>query len=164
MTNEECYFCVLYAQGTSLENAIAQSNVDLSDCSSALEKGYQLLNRDDIQELIAEKRKSSIATNDEILAYLTNVMRGTSESEENIVLMERGKQRIQKEIKKPSEKERLQATRLLMESLQQNTTSDFVPVEFVDMPTQSLENEKGVYIGGEPIHDYEEETANENED
>lgn len=62
-----------------------------------------------IQERMSEKEASLIATQDEILKYLTSVMRGESMSA--VIVVEDG---MPKEMDKhPNEKERLQAAELL---------------------------------------------------
>ena len=67
-----------------------------------------------MKELMAEKEKSLIADQDEVLKYLTSVLRGESESEE-IVIENVGdftsEARTMK--KAPSEKDRLKAAELL---------------------------------------------------
>ena len=71
------------------------------------------MSKDDIKKAVAdkmaEKESSLIATQDEILKYLTSVMRG--ESTAAVIIEEEG---IHREFDKhPSEKERLQAAELL---------------------------------------------------
>ena len=67
-----------------------------------------------LKELMAEKESALVADQDEVLAYLTSVLRGESESEE-IVIENIGdftsKARTMK--KAPSEKDRLKAAELL---------------------------------------------------
>lgn len=67
-----------------------------------------------IEERMAEKESELIATQDEVLKYLTSVMRGTSMSE--IVVVEgvgEGMSRASRMEKAPDEKERLKAAELL---------------------------------------------------
>lgn len=85
---------------------------------SAKEQGYRILNspsvRDLIQEKMEQKKSELIAKQDEVLQYLTAVMRGETESEvvvvENIGDFMSEARRVKK---KPDEKERLKAGELL---------------------------------------------------
>ena len=67
-----------------------------------------------IEEKLETLKNERTADTQEIMEYLTSVMRGTSESEE-IVLKSVGKgsQKIEKVHKKPSEKDKLKAAELL---------------------------------------------------
>jgi len=66
-----------------------------------------------IDARMAEKEKSLIADQDEVLRYLTSVLRGESQSSE-LVSESAGGVTIAKEMKKsPSEKDRLKAAELL---------------------------------------------------
>ena len=97
--------------------------IDLNATQAAIRAGYSArsarqiadrnMSKDDIKKAVAdkmaEKESSLIATQDEILKYLTSVMRG--ESTAAVIIEEEG---IHREIDKhPSEKERLQAAELL---------------------------------------------------
>lgn len=102
--------------------------IDLNATQSAIRAGYsqktaysigvQLLKKLEIQEYIhdrmAEKEKELIADQDEVLKYLTSVVRGTSKSE--IVVVEgigMGESQAVKVQKAPDEKEKLKAAELL---------------------------------------------------
>ena len=67
-----------------------------------------------IEERMAEKEKSLIADQDEVLKYLTAVLRGESESEE-IVIESTGdfSSKARTMMKAPSEKDKLKAAELL---------------------------------------------------
>lgn len=97
--------------------------IDLNATQAAIRAGYSArsarqiadrnMSKDDIKKAVAdkmaEKESSLIATQDEILKYLTSVMRG--ESTAAVIIEEEG---IHREFDKhPSEKERLQAAELL---------------------------------------------------
>ena len=102
--------------------------IDLNATQAAIRAGYskktayaignENLNKPDlkkyIEERMAEKEKNLIADQDEVLKYLTSVLRGESESEE-IVIENIGdftsEARTMK--KAPSEKDRLKAAELL---------------------------------------------------
>ena len=98
--------------------------IDLNATQAAIRAGYskktaaqtaaRLLTNVKIQEYIAEKEKELIADQDEVLKYLTSVLRGQSVSTE-IVIEGTGDgcseaRTIEKE---PSEKDRLKAAELL---------------------------------------------------
>lgn len=97
--------------------------IDLNATQAAIRAGYSArsarqiadrnMSKDDVKKAVAdkmaEKESSLIATQDEILKYLTSVMRG--ESTASVIVEEEG---IHREYDKhPSEKERLQAAELL---------------------------------------------------
>ena len=102
--------------------------IDLNATQAAIRAGYSKKNANNIasenlakpdikkyiDERMAEKESELIATQDEVLKYLTSVMRGTSMSE--IVVVEgvgEGKSRASRMEKAPDEKERLKAAELL---------------------------------------------------
>ena len=102
--------------------------IDLNATQAALRAGYskknakvsgsKLLSYSDIKEYIAkrmaEKDKELIADQDEVLKYLTSVLRGNSKSE--IVVVEgvgMGESQAVKVQKAPDEKERLKAAELI---------------------------------------------------
>lgn len=102
--------------------------VDLNGTQAAIRAGYskktarviatENLSKPSIKEYIdkrlAEKEEQLIAKQDEVLKYLTSVMRGESESE--VVVVEgtgQGYSSAKKVIKKPDERERTKAAELL---------------------------------------------------
>lgn len=102
--------------------------IDLNGAQAAIRAGYSaataraiacnLLALPEIKEYVAErmaeKDKELIASQDEVLKYLTAVMRGLSESE--IVVIEgvgMGESQAVKVQKSPDEKERLKAAELI---------------------------------------------------
>jgi phage terminase small subunit len=131
--------------------------VDLNGTQAAIRAGYsprsarQIADRnmsnDDIRKYIdsrmQEKEKELIADQDEVLKYLTNVLRGKSQSEivvvENVGDFTSEARLIQKA---PDEKERLKAAELLGERY--NLFSDKMKVD-VAMPV--------VISGGEDLAD-----------
>ena len=61
-----------------------------------------------------QKESSLIATQDEVLQYLTSVMRGESQTTDTVLVgIGDGCQEVQEVEKKPSEKDRLKAAELL---------------------------------------------------
>ena len=102
--------------------------VDLNATQAAIRAGYskktayaigeqnlkKLELRKYIDERMAEKEKSLIADQDEVLKYLTSVLRGESESEEIVVESIGDFMSEARTMKKaPSEKDRLKAAELL---------------------------------------------------
>lgn len=114
---------------------------------TAYSQGQRLLKKDEaksyIEARMAEKEKELIADQDEVLKYLTNVLRGKSQSEivvvENIGDFTSEARLIQKA---PDEKERLKAAELL--GKRYNLFSDKMKVD-VAMPV--------VISGGEDLED-----------
>lgn len=85
---------------------------------TAAEQGYRILHTPAVEEVIQqrmeEKEKSLIADQDEILRYLTSVVRGESKSE--VVVIEGcgfGESQARKIQKAPDERERTKAAELL---------------------------------------------------
>lgn len=67
-----------------------------------------------ISERMEQKESSLIATQDEVLQYLTSVLRGESQTTDTVLVgMGNGYQEVQEVEKKPSEKDRLKAAELL---------------------------------------------------
>lgn len=67
-----------------------------------------------ISERMKQKESSLIATQDEVLQYLTSVLRGESQTTDTVLVgMGDGYQEVQEVKKKPSEKDRLKAAELL---------------------------------------------------
>ena len=102
--------------------------IDLNGAQAAIRAGYSnatarakactILARADVKEYIAarmaEKEKELIASQDEVLKYLTSVLRGKSEAE--IVVIEgigMGESQAVKIKKAPDERERLKAAELI---------------------------------------------------
>lgn len=81
-------------------------------------QGYMLMKKPHVKAYIdarmAEKEKELIATQDEVLKYLTSVMRGTAESE-MVMVVNTGNftSEVQRVMKTPDEKEKLKAGELL---------------------------------------------------
>lgn len=85
---------------------------------TANEQGARLLVNVSVKKYIdtrmAEKEKELIADQDEVLKYLTSVLRGESQSTEIVVEgVGEGFSEARKVLKEPSEKERLKAAELL---------------------------------------------------
>ena len=67
-----------------------------------------------ISERMKQKESSLIATQDEVLQYLTSVLRGESQTTDTVLVgIGDGGQEVQEGEKKPSEKDRLKAAELL---------------------------------------------------
>jgi phage terminase small subunit len=67
-----------------------------------------------ISERMEQKESSLIATQDEVLQYLTSVLRGESQTTDTVLVgIGYGCQEVQEVEKKPSEKDRLKAAELL---------------------------------------------------
>ena len=67
-----------------------------------------------ISERMEQKESSLIATQDEVLQYLTSVLRGESQTTDTLLVgIGNGWQEVQEGEKKPSEKDRLKAAELL---------------------------------------------------
>ena len=115
--------------------------IDLNATQAAIRAGYskktayaignENLNKPDlknyIEERMAEKEKHLIADQDEVLKYLTSVLRGESESEE-IVVENIGARTMKKA---PSEKDKLKAAELLGKRyslFKENVKLDVTPV------------------------------------
>lgn len=80
--------------------------------------GAENLRKPKIQDYISERMKqkesSLIATQDEVLQYLTSVLRGESQTIDTVLVgIGEGCQEVQEVEKKPSEKDRLKAAELL---------------------------------------------------
>lgn len=80
--------------------------------------GSENLRKPKIQDYISERMKqkesSLIATQDEVLQYLTSVLRGESQTTDTLLVeIGDGCQEVQEVEKKPSEKDRLKAAELL---------------------------------------------------
>lgn len=77
-------------------------------------KKYKPEIREYIDKRMAEKEKDLIASQDEVLKYLTSVLRGESQSTELVVEgTGDGRSEARTVLKEPSEKERLKAAELL---------------------------------------------------
>lgn len=85
---------------------------------TAYAMGAENLRKPKIQSYISERMKqkesSLIATQDEVLQYLTSVLRGESQTTDTVLVgIGEGYQEVQEVEKKPSEKDRLKAAELL---------------------------------------------------
>lgn len=115
LTNKQKRFCEEYL-------------IDLNATQAAIRAGYspktaeqtasRLLRNVKVQEYLAElmdkKESELIASQDEVLKYLTSVMRGKSKSTEIVVEgIGDGCSKAMTVLKEPSEKERLKAAELL---------------------------------------------------
>lgn len=115
MTAKQKRFCDEYLIDLNATQAAIRAGYSEN---TAEQIGYQLLQKTSVQEYIKkrmdEKEKELIADQDEVLKYLTSVMRGKSQSEivvvENIGDFTSEARTMQKA---PDEKERLKAAELL---------------------------------------------------
>lgn len=118
--------------------------IDLNATQAAVRAGYaanvanrtgsRLLTKVDIKKAIEERMESKnselIASQDEVLKYLTAVMRGTAEAEEIVVVMNNdGTTEPRKVTKHPSEKDRLKAAELI--GKRYGTFTDKIQAEIV---------------------------------
>ena len=102
--------------------------IDLNATQAAIRAGYsektaytigqKLTKKNEVKAYIEEKlealKNERTADAQEVVEYLTSVMRGESESEEIVLKgVGKGSQRIEKVQKKPSEKDKLKAAELL---------------------------------------------------
>ena len=115
LTNRQQAFCDEYL--ATLNATQAAINAGYSP-NSAASIAAENLRKPEIEEYIsqrlAEKTAERVASQDEVLEYLTSVMRGGSQSE--IIVIEgegEGVTRASKISKAPDEKERLKAAELL---------------------------------------------------
>ena len=115
MTPKMKKFCLEYASnGNATQSAIKAGYAE----KTAYSQGQRLLKKVEIRAYIeqrmAEKEKELIADQDEILKYLTAVLRGESESEEIVVESIGDYMTEARTMKKaPSEKDKLKAAELL---------------------------------------------------
>lgn len=151
LKDEERLFCELYAKSGNMELSLAESGVPMTH-STAVETAYNLMKRDDIKEELQHIRQGDIATQEEVMNYLTNVLRGTSQTEENLVIYkQRGVQTVQTVTRKPNEQERLKSAQLLMKMLEPEQQEE-QPVIFTnDLPEEEIiDVEVDEYA--EPVH------------
>ena len=111
MTEKQKRFCDEYLIDLNATQAAIRAGYSEN---SAKQIGQQNLTKVDIKEYIekrlAEKEAELIASQDEVLKYLTSVMRGGSKSSV-LARQEDGSEQVIE--KKPDEKERLKAAELL---------------------------------------------------
>lgn len=115
MTNKQKRFCDEYLIDLNATQSAIRAGYSPK---TAYRTGFENLNKPQIKEYIEkrmqEKEDNLIASQDEVLRYLTSVMRGQSESE--IVVVEGcgdGVSQAVKVKKAPDERERLKAGELL---------------------------------------------------
>lgn len=118
MTNAQKIFCDEYLIDMNGSRAYKKAYPNVKKDESARVNASKLLTKANIklyiEERMAEKEAELIATQDEVLKYLTSVLRGESESE--IVVIEGdgdGYSSARTMKKTPDEKERLKAGELL---------------------------------------------------
>ena len=115
MTAKQKRFCDEYLIDLNATQAAIRAGYSEK---TANEQGARLLANVSVKEYIAErmkeKEKELIASQDEVLKYLTSVLRGESESTELVVEgVGEGCSMARTILKKPSEKDRLKAAELL---------------------------------------------------
>lgn len=115
MTNKQKRFCDEYLIDLNATQAAIRAGYSKKTANRiATENLSKLVIKEYIEARMAEKEDSLIAKQDEVLKYLTSVLRGTSKSE--IVVVEgvgMGESQAVKVNKAPDEKERLKAAELL---------------------------------------------------
>ncbi len=111
MTAKQQAFCDEYLIDLNATQAAIRAGYSKK---TAMEQGYQLLQKTSVQEYIsdrmAEKEAELIASQDEVLRYFTSVMRGESHSSV-LARQEDGSETVIE--KPPDEKERLDAAKQL---------------------------------------------------
>lgn len=111
MTAKQQAFCDEYLIDLNATQAAIRAGYSKK---TAMEQGYQLLQKTSVQEYIAdrmaEKETELIASQDEVLRYFTSVMRGESSSSV-LARQEDGSETVIE--KPPDEKERLDAAKQL---------------------------------------------------
>lgn len=101
-----------------------------------------------LEELMAEKEKALIATQDEVLKHLTNVLRGESKSEEIVVEgIGEGCSKAKIMMKGPSEKDKLRAAELL--GKRYGLFKDKVEIKGIDEEKKKLDDIITNLIGGD---------------
>ena len=115
MTAKQKRFCDEYLIDLNATQAAIRAGYSKK---TANEQGARLLTNVSVKEYIAErmkeKEKELIASQDEVLKYLTSVLRGESESTELVVEgVGEGCSMARTILKEPSEKDRLKAAELL---------------------------------------------------
>ena len=80
LSPKEEAFCIKYVELGNSTQAVYEAGYKCKDDNTASTIGYRLLRRDKvvnrIKQLTASKHKDSIATGQEVMEYLTRVMRG----------------------------------------------------------------------------------------
>lgn len=128
MTAYSCAINIMANLTNKQQRFVDEYLIDLNATQAAIRAGYSVKAanaigtenlakpsiKNAIEERMAEKQKSLIADQDEILSYLTSVLRGESESEEIVVAqIGGGMSEARKVQKKPSEKDKIKAAELL---------------------------------------------------
>lgn len=115
MTNKQKRFCDEYLVDMNATQAAVRSGYSKK---TAKQIGRENLTKPYIKKYIdermAEKEESLIAKQDEVLSYLTSILRGETEAEEIVVEgVGDGCSEARRMMKGPSEKERIKAAELL---------------------------------------------------
>lgn len=118
MTEKQKRFADEYIISLNATEAYKKAYPNIKKDNTASSSGHRLLRNDEIKAYIekrlAEKETHLIAKQDEVLAYLTSVMRGESSAEVVVVEGEGdGCSKARKVSKAPDERERLRAAELL---------------------------------------------------
>ena len=118
MTENQKIFCDEYLKDRNATRAYKVAYPNVKKDTVAATNGGRMLRNAEIEKYISEQleklHNDRTADTQEIMEYLTSVMRGKSESEEIVLKgVGKGSQRIEKVQKKPSEKDKLKAAELL---------------------------------------------------
>ncbi len=118
MTEKQKRFCLEYIKNPNATQAAIKAGYN---SKSARSIGSENLTKPDIQKYIQEAldklEKEKIADANEVIKYLTSVLRGESDSEEIVVEgIGDGYSKARNIIKKPGEKDKLKAAELLGKS------------------------------------------------
>lgn len=114
MTAKQKKFCAEYLKDTNATQAAIRAGYSKK---SARQIGDENLSkpyiRKYIDEMLEDMQSQKIASAEEVLEYLTSVMRGQATSEEVVTAYVGGSAEARKIEKKPSEKDKLKAAELL---------------------------------------------------
>jgi len=115
MTDKQKRFCEEYIIDCNATQAAIRAGYSEATANEAGSRLLANVNiRAYIDELLADMKKSSIASAEDVLEYLTSVMRGQNESEIVVVLGKgEGLSVAERMSKKPAETDRLKAAELL---------------------------------------------------
>jgi phage terminase small subunit len=147
MTAKQQAFCDEYLIDLNATQAAVRAGYSKK---TAMEQGYQLLQKTSVQEYIAdrmaEKEAELIASQDEVLKYFTSVMRGESYSSV-LARCEDGSETVIE--KPPDEKERLDAAKQLAkrygldrEEIEKQAKIEKLKAEIARLKGESPDDEK----------------------
>lgn len=118
MTEKQKIFCDEYLKDLNATRAYKVAYPNVKKNTVAATNGGRMLRNAEVEKYIAEQleelHNERTADAQEVMEYLTSVMRGESKSEELVVRgVGKGSQKIERVKKLPSEKDKLKAAELL---------------------------------------------------